>query len=76
MLSSKRNTVNDETAKRRAAFTSLADSDPGHLEARASPGRVRPSQHHKLSMDAADSLGVHDPKLAGGALETLNDHSQ
>ncbi len=30
--------------KRRAAFTSLADSDPGHLEARAS--RVR--QHNKL----------------------------
>ncbi len=30
--------------KRRAAFTSLADSDPGHSEARA--GRVR--QHDKL----------------------------
>ncbi len=34
------------SAKRRAAFTSLADSDPGQLEARAS--RVRPSLHNKL----------------------------
>jgi hypothetical protein len=32
------------SAKRRAAFTSLADLDPGHREARA--GRVR--QHNKL----------------------------
>jgi hypothetical protein len=32
------------SAKRRAAFTSLADSDPGQCEARA--GRVR--QHDKL----------------------------
>ncbi len=35
------------SAKRRAAFTSLADSDhPGHREARARAGRVR--QHDKL----------------------------
>jgi hypothetical protein len=32
------------SAKHRVAFTSLADSDPGHREARA--GRVR--QHDKL----------------------------
>ncbi len=32
------------SAKRRAAFTSLADSEPGHREARA--GRVR--EHDKL----------------------------
>jgi hypothetical protein len=33
------------SAKRRAAFTSLTDSDPGHREARARAGRVR--QHDK-----------------------------
>jgi hypothetical protein len=34
------------SAKRRAAFTSLADSDPGHREARA--GRARQPEHDKL----------------------------
>jgi hypothetical protein len=45
------------SAKRRAAFTSLADSDPGYREARA--GRVR-GQHDKL-------LRVTVPPPAGRA---------
>jgi hypothetical protein len=42
------------SAKRRAAFTSLADSDPGHREARA--GRVR--QHDKLLRRAASPVPI------------------
>jgi hypothetical protein len=38
--------------KRRAAFTSLVDSDPGHLEARAS--RLR--QHNKLLRNSTSKL--------------------
>ncbi len=36
------------SAKRRAAFTSLADSDPGHREARAGRARVRQHDSDKL----------------------------
>jgi hypothetical protein len=38
------------SAKRRDAFTSLADSDPGHLEARASRVHHDHWQHNKLSV--------------------------
>ncbi len=43
------------SAKRRAAFTSLADSDPGHREARAGQVQVQVRQHDKLLRDTSDS---------------------
>jgi hypothetical protein len=60
------------SAKRRAAFTSLADSDPGHLEARASRVRQREREREKRTSSHCPALrlrrrGYSALRLSGGA---------
>ncbi len=57
LIGAARRCTGSSAKRRRAAFTSLADSDPGHREARA--GRVR--QHDKLLRVA--SGGTRFPSL-------------